>query len=67
MEDLKVKGLSRGRLARSVHDAGWNGCFAKLCYKAECAGRELARADPPNQPVLPLRLLGAKAPGGSLA
>ena len=46
MEDLKVKGLSRGRLARSVQDAGWNCFFAKLCYKAECGGRELVRVDP---------------------
>ena len=46
VEDLKVKGLSRGRLARSVQDAGWNCFFAKLCYKAECADRELVRVDP---------------------
>jgi len=46
VEDLKVKGLSRGRLGRSVQDAGWNCFFAKLCYKAECAGRELVRVDP---------------------
>jgi putative transposase len=46
VEDLNIKGLSRGMLARSVNDAGWNSFFAKLSYKAECAGRELVKVDP---------------------
>jgi putative transposase len=46
VEDLSVKGLSRGMLARSVNDAGWNSFFQKLSYKAACAGRELVRVDP---------------------
>src|SRR5262245_21931860 len=33
-------------LARSVNDAGWSSFFAKLAYKAECAGRELVKVDP---------------------
>ncbi len=46
VEDLNVKGLSRGMLARSVADVGWNSFFAKLSYKAASAGRELVRVDP---------------------
>jgi len=41
VEDLKVKGLSRGMLSGAVHDAGWAAFFAKLSYKAENAGRSL--------------------------
>jgi putative transposase len=39
VEDLNVKGLSRGWLSKSVHDAGWAAFFQKLSYKAESAGR----------------------------
>ena len=46
VEDLNVKGLSRGRLAKSVHDAGWAAFFRKLSYKAESAGRRFASVDP---------------------
>ena len=46
VEDLNVKGLSRGMLARSVHDAGWSSFFAKLSYKAASAGRALVKVDP---------------------
>jgi putative transposase len=46
VEDLNVKGLSGGMLARSVHDAGWDGFLQKLSYKAECAGRVLVKVDP---------------------
>lgn len=46
VEDLNIKGLSRGMLARPVADAGWNSFFAKLSYKAECAGRELVKVNP---------------------
>lgn len=45
IEALNIKGLSRGRLARSVHDAAWDSFFQKLAYKAECAGRELVKVD----------------------
>ncbi len=40
VEDLKVKSLCRGMLAKSVHDAGWAAFFFKLSYKAESAGRQ---------------------------
>ena len=33
-------------LARPGNDAGWNSFFAKLSYKAACAGRELVKVDP---------------------
>ena len=45
IEDLKVKGLSRGMLSGAVHDAGWAAFFAKLSYKAENAGRLLLAVD----------------------
>jgi putative transposase len=46
VEDLNIKGLAGGMLAKSVHDAGWSGFFQKLAYKAESAGRLLASVDP---------------------
>src|SRR5437868_10248353 len=46
VEDLNIKGRSRGILAGPVHDAGWNSFFAKLWYKAASAGRELVKVDP---------------------
>jgi putative transposase len=46
VEDLNVKGLSRGLLAKSVHDAGWAAFFRKLSYKAESAGRRFSFVDP---------------------
>ena len=46
VEDLNVKGLSRGMLAKSVHDAGWAAFFQKLSYKAANAGRRFLPVDP---------------------
>jgi putative transposase len=46
VEDLNVKGLSRGLFAKSVHDAGWAAFFHKLSYKAESAGRRFLPVDP---------------------
>lgn len=45
-EDLNLKGLAAGMLAKSVHDAGWSGFFSKLTHKAESAGRLLVSVDP---------------------
>jgi putative transposase len=46
VEDLNVKGLTRGMLSRPVNDAGWASFFDKLSYKAESAGRVLVKVDP---------------------
>ncbi|MFD8868857.1 RNA-guided endonuclease TnpB family protein [Streptomyces sp. NPDC059590] len=51
-ETLNVRGLARGRLAKSVHDAGWSQ-FVMFCeYKATRRGRafvKAARAFPSSQ------------------
>jgi len=46
VEDLNVKGLAAGMLAKFVHDAGWSQFVSMLSYKAECAGRVLVKVDP---------------------
>jgi putative transposase len=46
IEDLNVKGLSRGMLAKDVNDASWAQLAAMLQYKAANAGVELVRVDP---------------------
>src|ERR671922_552248 len=45
VEDLNVKGLSRGLLSKWVHDAGWAALLQKLSYKAESAGRRFLPVD----------------------
>jgi putative transposase len=46
IEDLNVKGLASGMLAKSVHDVGWASFFSKIAYKAESAGRTLIKVNP---------------------
>lgn len=46
VEDLNVKGLAGGMLAKSVHDVGWGDFLRALAAKAEEAGRELIAVDP---------------------
>jgi putative transposase len=46
MEDLNIKGLAAGMLAKSVHNAAWNQLVQHIGYKAECAGSMLKLVDP---------------------
>ncbi len=46
VEDLNIKGLASGMLAKSVNDAGWSAFISKLAYKAAEAGRKLMHVDP---------------------
>jgi putative transposase len=46
VEDLNVKGMARGMLAKSVTDVGWSTFFNMLTYKAEDAGRVLIKVNP---------------------
>lgn len=45
-EDLNIKGLARGMLAKHVNDASWATLIAMLTYKAERAGCQLIKVDP---------------------
>ena len=46
VEDLNIKGLSAGILAKAVHDVAWSTFLHMLAYKAENAGRQLVKVDP---------------------
>lgn len=46
VESLNVKGLSRGILARDIHDASWSKLVDLISYKAERAGKHLIKVDP---------------------
>jgi putative transposase len=46
IEDLNIKGLAAGMLAKQVTDAAWAQFISILAYKAESAGRELIKVDP---------------------
>jgi putative transposase len=46
VENLNVRGLAAGRLAKQVNDAAWAQFTRILESKAECAGREFFRVDP---------------------
>lgn len=45
VEELNVKGLARGMLAKQVNNAGWSAFLQVLANKAECAGREFVKVD----------------------
>jgi len=46
VENLDIRGLARGMLSRSVHDAAWGSFLTILRAKAESAGREVIAVDP---------------------
>ena len=46
IEDLNIKGMSRGILAKQINDVAWNSFFQKLTYKAENAGKKLIKVNP---------------------
>lgn len=46
IEDLNIKGLASGMLAKPVNDAAWAQLTTFLAYKAESAGCELVKVDP---------------------
>lgn len=46
VEDLNVKGLAGGMLAKSVADVGWGSFLRILAGKAESAGREVVKVPP---------------------
>ena len=46
VEQLNIKGMAAGMLAKSVNGAGWSSFIAKLTYKAEEAGRALLKVNP---------------------
>jgi putative transposase len=45
IETLSIKGMARGRLAKSVGDAGMGELHRQIQYKAAWAGRTVVRAD----------------------
>lgn len=45
VEDLPVKALARGRVSKSVHDAGWSTFVNMLEYKAVSYGRTFGKVD----------------------
>jgi putative transposase len=46
LENLNIKKLAKGRLAKSITDVGWGNFLDKLSYKAAEAGREIVRVNP---------------------
>lgn len=46
VEDLNIKGLASGMLARSVNDVAWARFIACISYKAESAGTTLIAVNP---------------------
>lgn len=46
LEDLNIKGLSAGMLAKSVHNAAWKQLVQHVTYKAASAGSVVVLVDP---------------------
>lgn len=47
-EDLNIKGMTKRRFAKSIHDAGWGKFIDYLSYKAENAGKYCISVNPRN-------------------
>lgn len=47
-EDLNIKGMTQGRFAKSIHDAGWGKFIELIKYKAENAGTYATAVNPRN-------------------
>lgn len=45
-EDLNIKGMTSGRFAKSIHDAGWGAFIEMIKYKAESAGAYAIAVNP---------------------
>jgi putative transposase len=46
VEDLNIKGMASGILAKGIHDVGWAQWFRFTDYKAESAGRQFVKKNP---------------------
>jgi len=46
IEKLNILGMSKGILAKQIHDAAWSSFFQKLKYKAENAGKSVIEVNP---------------------
>lgn len=46
IEDLNIKGLSKGMLSKSVNDASWGSFIEKLSYKVEETGGTIIKVNP---------------------
>jgi putative transposase len=46
IEKLNILGMSKGILAKQIHDVAWSGFFRKLKYKAENAGKSVVEVNP---------------------
>ncbi len=46
IENLNIKAMSKGFLAKEIHDVSWNMFFLFLKYKAEKAGKEIIEVNP---------------------
>ena len=46
VENLNIKGMSKGILSKQILDVSWSSFFQKLTYKAENAGKQLVKVKP---------------------
>ncbi len=46
VEDLNIKGLAKGKLARQIQDVAWSAFIQRLANKAESAGLQVIKVDP---------------------